>query len=126
MLIKISHSSSKPIYQQIIDQIKTAIAQGVLIDRDKLLTVRELAKTLAVNHNTVAKAYRQLEQQGVVITRPGLGTLVARQEINYDKVLCKKKICEQFEQVIVDAIHMKVGRDMIEEYFRSSLKKYKI
>jgi len=56
------------------DQIKHDIALGRLIKDEKLPTVRQLAKQLAINPNTIAKAYRQLEQEGIIVTKPGAGT----------------------------------------------------
>jgi len=71
MQIRIDNASNRPVYRQIIDQIKRDIALGRLIKDEKLPTVRQLAAQLAINPNTIAKAYRQLEGEGIIITRPG-------------------------------------------------------
>ena len=65
MQIRINNASDRAVYQQIIDQIKRDIALGRLLKDEKLSTVRQLAGQLAINPNTIAKAYRQLEQEGI-------------------------------------------------------------
>ena len=70
--------SGKPIYSQLVDQIQYAIATGLLEPGDRLPTVRELATELVVNANTVARAYRELEQAGTIETSPGRGSFVAQ------------------------------------------------
>lgn len=68
-----------PIFKQVIDQVKRAIATGMLLADEQLPTVRELAEEHSLNPNTIAKAYQNLEMLGVVYTRPGPrgGTFVA-------------------------------------------------
>ncbi|OUN01721.1 MAG: hypothetical protein BAA04_12760 [Firmicutes bacterium ZCTH02-B6] len=68
--------SGVPIYIQLEQQVKTAIAAGVLRAGDRLPTVRELALELTINPNTVARAYRELERAGFIETAPGRGTYV--------------------------------------------------
>ena len=70
--------SGVPIYRQIVDQIRHGIASGRLRPGEQLPTVRALAVELAVNPNTVIKAYSLLEQQGVLTTEQGSGTFVAQ------------------------------------------------
>ncbi|MGW4379037.1 GntR family transcriptional regulator [Kitasatospora sp. NPDC004531] len=67
-----------PTYQQIVQQTKQALRLGVLQPGDKLPTAREVVERTAVNPNTVLKAYRELEREGLVEPRPGLGTFVLR------------------------------------------------
>lgn len=65
-------------HQQIVRQVKHALRLGVLKPGDQLPTVRKVASTMIVNPNTVQKAYRELELEGLVASRPGLGTFVAQ------------------------------------------------
>ncbi len=74
---RLDSKSGVPIYRQIMDQIRHGIASGRLGPGEQLPTVRALAVELAVNPNTVIKAYSLLEQQGVVTTEQGSGTFVA-------------------------------------------------
>jgi GntR family transcriptional regulator len=69
-------ASGVPVYRQIIDQILGAIASGALSPGDQLPTVRQLAVDLAVNPNTVVRAYRELEIRGVLSTQQGVGTFI--------------------------------------------------
>jgi GntR family transcriptional regulator len=64
-------------YLQIVQQVKEALRLGVLDVGDQLPTVREVVADLAINPNTVAKAYRDLEREGLVVARPGRGTFIA-------------------------------------------------
>ena len=74
---KLDSKSGVPIYRQIVDQIRHGIASGRLRPAEQLPTVRALAVELAVNPNTVIKAYSLLEQQGILTTEQGSGTFVA-------------------------------------------------
>jgi GntR family transcriptional regulator len=74
MFVKIDFRSKKPLVLQIQSAIKSQIASGSLLPGDQLLTVRELANQLEINFNTVARAYRVLDQEGWITTRQGRGT----------------------------------------------------
>src|SRR5918911_3016488 len=78
MFLPIDPSSGLPIYRQIYDQVRRMIAAGTLKAGDRLMSVRELSATLAINPLTVAKAYGELEREGLVEMRRGLGVFVAR------------------------------------------------
>ena len=79
MQIKLDFRSGIPIYVQIIDQIKHLVATGVLRPDDQLPTVRQLASDLRVNFNTIARAYRMLDEDGVISTQQGRGTYILDQ-----------------------------------------------
>ena len=64
-------------YLQIVHQVKRALRLGVVTEGDQLPTVKEVVATVAINPNTVLKAYRELELEGLVVGRPGVGTFVA-------------------------------------------------
>ena len=74
MQMQIDHASERAVYQQIIDQVKRDIALGRLKTGEKLPTVRQLAAQLLINPNTIAKAYRVLEQEKIIVTRSGSGS----------------------------------------------------
>ena len=76
MEIEINFTSHIPIYVQLIDQIKNKIASGDLKPGDQLPTVRQLAADLRVNFNTIARAYRLLDEEGVISTQHGRGTFI--------------------------------------------------
>lgn len=76
--------SGVPVYRQIIDQILGGIASGRLAAGDQLPTVRQLAVDLAINPNTVIRAYRELEIRGVLETHQGTGTFIGHQKVQRD------------------------------------------
>src|ERR1700730_8949280 len=73
--------SGVPVYRQIIDQVRGGIASGSLAVGDQLPTVRQLAVDLAINPNTVARAYRELELGGLLETHQGTGTFISAQRM---------------------------------------------
>jgi len=76
MQVKIDFRSSEPIYVQIMEQIRQLVANGELQQGDQLPTVRQLATELRVNFNTVARAYRMLDEAGLISTQQGRGTYI--------------------------------------------------
>ncbi|GGO95721.1 GntR family transcriptional regulator [Wenjunlia tyrosinilytica] len=78
MEFRIDRRSGVAAYQQIVQQTKQALRLGVLLPGDRLPTAKEVSQTCAVNPNTTLKAYRELEREGLVEPRPGLGTFVRR------------------------------------------------
>ena len=79
-VVSLDPSSGTPIYRQIMDQVRGAVAAGTLAAGDRLPSVRDLALELAVNPNTIAKAYQELERSGVIETLRGKATFVAKRD----------------------------------------------
>lgn len=77
--------SGVPVYRQLIDQVQAAIASGALLAGGQLPTVRQVAVDLAINPNTVMRAYREMEIRGVVDTQQGMGTFIANRKVEYSK-----------------------------------------
>jgi GntR family transcriptional regulator len=77
MLIKPNPSLGVPIYLQLVEQVKHAIETGALKAGDQLPSIRPLAEELVINANTIAKAYRELEREGVVELKQGAGAFIA-------------------------------------------------
>ena len=125
MQIRIDNASTRPIYQQIIDQIKRDIALGRLKAGEKLPTVRQLAAQLVLNPNTISRAYRQLEQDGIIVTRPGAGAFVAELSSNLSRSVRKKLLCQQIERLVVEAVHMQIDARTLGEWFDSTARKFK-
>lgn len=75
-MFKINPSSSQPIYEQVVSQVKESILKGALREGEKLPSVRELAEMTRVNPNTISKAYKALEQERIIVTIRGRGTFV--------------------------------------------------
>ncbi|MHC4106420.1 MAG: GntR family transcriptional regulator [Planctomycetota bacterium] len=126
MQIHINNASDRPVYQQIIDQVKRDIALGRIIKNEKLPTVRQLAGQIAINPNTIAKAYRQLEQQGIIVTKAGAGAFVANLDSNLSRSVRKKVISEELERIVVDAYHMQIDSRTLLEWFNNAVVKFNL
>ena len=125
MQFRIDNASGRAVYQQIIDQVQRDIALGRLTKEEKLPTVRQLAVQLALNPNTIAKAYRQLEQEGIIVTKPGSGAFVASLDTNLSKAVRKKFICEDIDRLVVDAVHMQIEKPLLIRWFSAAVEKFK-
>ena len=84
-MIHLDYSSSNPIYLQIKENIKKLILSGVLQENEALPSVRTLASTLAINVNTVIRAYRELESEGYIYTMQGKGNFISKIDDIKDK-----------------------------------------
>jgi GntR family transcriptional regulator len=126
MQFRIDNTSDRPVYQQIVDQVKRDIALGRLVKDEKLPTVRHLAKQLAINPNTIARAYRQLEQEGIIVTKPGAGAFVANLDSNLSRSVRKKIISDELQQIAVEAFHMQIDRQTLLELFNSAVEKFNL
>lgn len=92
--------SGVPAYRQIIDQVRGALASGALATGDQLPTVRQLAVDLAINPNTVVRAYRELEFGGLLETHQGTGTFISTKKIP----LADAERERQLSQIVADAV----------------------
>src|SRR5215471_2063126 len=111
MLFQINYKSGKPVYLQVVDQVKAAAASGALQAGDSLPCIRPLAEELRVNRNTIAKAYSELESTGVIETIPGKGCFVKESQSPLRKDVRRKMLIEEIDQAIVQAHHLQISRD---------------
>src|SRR5437016_9038250 len=109
MMLQINFKSGKPVYLQVVDQIKSAAASGALQAGEPLPSIRPLAEELRVNRNTIAKAYSELESQGVIETLPGKGCFVRPNNSPLRKEVRRKLLTEEIDQVIVQAHHLQLS-----------------
>jgi len=86
--------SGVPVYRQIIDQVIGSIAASALAGGDQLPTVRQLAVDLAINPNTVIRAYRELEIRGVLETQQGTGTFISHQKVERDAAERQRRLSQ--------------------------------
>ncbi len=121
MNLIINNNSMVPIYEQIVDQFKTAIVNGDLAKQDMLPSVRSLAKDLKISALTVKKAYDQLEEEGFTVTVHGKGTFVA--EANREKMREEqlKEIEEDFSMAIQKAKRYGIDTKDIKDLFMIQL-----
>ena len=115
MLVRIEASSAVPVYRQIIDQVRYQIASGMLQAGDRLPSVRELARELPANQNTVLKAYEQLAQAGLISRRQGDGTFVEDVRTTIKKSERVKQLSGILAQAAAQAVHFQIGRDEIHQ-----------
>ncbi len=94
MQIQLDFRSGIPIYIQIMDQIKHLVATGRLRPDDQLPTVRQLAMDLRINFNTVARAYRQLDEEGLISTQQGRGTYILAPETRENSAQLRRQDLE--------------------------------
>ena len=118
MNINISSSDGKPIYQQIVQQVKYLLASGRLAPGDELPPVRALAQQLLINPNTVARAYRELETAGLVFKRQGAGTYVSDTGSPLARKEQRRILGERADALLVEAEHMKFGLEQTIEILR--------
>lgn len=113
MLIRIEPGSGVPITRQIVDQIRSRCAAGLLKSGDRLPSVRELARQIAVNQNTILKAYERLTAEGVLEMRHGEGTFVA--DFATGKQLKREKTAveEDIDRVLRRAAALGMGEPQI-------------
>ena len=109
MLIQINFKSGMPVYLQVIDQIKAAAASGGLRPGEPLPSIRPLAEELRINRNTVAKAYTELESQGIIETIPGKGCFLKENNSPYKKEVRMKMLSDEIDAAIVQAHHLQVS-----------------
>ena len=115
MLFQINFKSGKPAYLQLVDQVKAAAASGALQPGEALPSIRPLAEELRLNRNTVAKAYSELESQGVIETLPGKGSFLRQNYSPLRKEIRRKLLIEEIDQAIVMAHHLQVpGAEFLE------------
>jgi GntR family transcriptional regulator len=95
--------SGVPVYRQLIDQVLGAIASGALAPGDRLPTVRQVAVDLAINPNTVVRAYKELEIRGVLTTQQGTGTFISTNQTKPDEVERQRRLNQMVSEVVARA-----------------------
>ena len=109
MVIQLNFKSGMPVYLQVVDQIKAAAASGALRTGELLPSIRPLAEQLRINRNTVAKAYAELEKQGIIETAPGKGCFITENSSPFKKEVRQKMLASDVDAAIVQAHHLQVG-----------------
>lgn len=111
MLLQLNFHSGLPVYLQIADQVRAAAASGALRVGEPLPGIRPLAEQLRVNRNTVAKAYAELETQGVIETLPGKGCFLKAGNSPLKKSARHDLLTQEIDEAVVAAHHLQVGKD---------------
>lgn len=109
MLLQIDFKSGTPVYLQLVEQVRHAAASGGLRAGEPLPSIRPLAEELRVNRNTVAKAYAELENQGVIETVPGKGCFLKQVNSPLTKSARNDLLTQEIDRAIVAAHHLQIG-----------------
>ena len=130
MIFQINFKTGKPVYLQIVDQIKAAAASGAIRDGEPLPSIRPLAEELRVNRNTIAKAYSELEAEGVIETIPGKGCFLTNNHSPLKKDARRKLLVDEIDQAIIKAHHLQIPRgdfiELVRERFEALEEKQRI
>jgi GntR family transcriptional regulator len=111
MVFQIDFKSGKPVYLQVVDQVRYAAASGVLRAGEPLPSIRPLAEELRVNRNTIAKAYTELETQGIIETIAGKGSFLKENNSPFKKEVRQKLLLQAVDDAVVMSHHLQVDRE---------------
>jgi len=110
MVFELNYKSAKPVYLQVVDQVKAAVASGAAREGDPLPSIRPLAEELRINRNTIAKAYAELEHQGVIESLAGKGCFITRQPSPLRKDARLKLLTEEIDAAVIAAMHLQIDQ----------------
>ncbi len=122
MFLRLESISAVPLYRQIVDQIRYEIANGSLRPGDRLPSVRELARQLPVNQNTVLKAYDLLERDGLIVRRQGEGTFVDTAPPVIKKVERLRQMSAILAQAAAQAVHFEIDGPELHELLEREIR----
>ena len=117
-MFSINYRDSRPIYEQVRDSLRRAIITGVMRTDDKIPSVRDLAGQLAINPNTIQKAYRELETEGYIYSVPGKGSFVG--ECLEAREVRKNELFSKLDSTVTELKHLNVTTDEIFSHIESS------
>ena len=119
--LKVTPGANRPIYRQIIDQVRQAVATGELAVGDGLPSVRQLAEELVLNHNTVAKAYAELVREGVLESRHGRGVFVAKRRRVFSASERRRRLELALDVFLSEVLTLDYTPQQLEEAFAKRL-----
>jgi len=112
-LIHLDYRDAKPIYEQIKQGLRRLVVSQAILPDEKLPSVREMATKLAINPNTIQRAYRELETEGYVYSVPGKGTFAAGQPV--DTLQRKKELFAQFDEIVTELLFLSTKTDELNQ-----------
>ena len=117
-MLYLDHRDSRPIYEQVQDGLRKLMVSGVLAEGEKLPSVRSLAAQLAINPNTIQRAYEALEREGYTYSVPGKGSFVApRREVDQSR---REELFQQFDSAMRELLFLGVSREELQERIRAA------
>ena len=121
MIFQIDFQAGKPVYLQLADQIRNAAASGRLSPGDPLPALRPLAEELRINRNTIAKAYAELEAQGIIETIPGKGFFLKQNQSPFTQRVRQQMLLTEIDEAVVMAHHLQVNHEKFLELVNERL-----
>jgi GntR family transcriptional regulator len=113
LIIRVDPRSPEPLFEQIAFAVKSAVARGDAVAGQKLPSVRELARELAINPNTVVRAYDALERDGVLIRRQGAGCFLTERGSDLAGAERRRQLQERMRRAATEAFHLGFSADEI-------------
>ncbi len=113
-----------PVYQQVVNGVKIAVAKGILQSGEKLPSVRELATMMTLNHNTVAKAYQQLERERIIEVIKGRGTYVAPPNALLDRQDRIENLTAMMRHIYVESHYLQLSEEDLVSMFREVIEEW--
>lgn len=124
MEFSVDPATGVPIYRQLKEQICAGIARGRLVPDERLPSVRELSQAVVVNPNTIARTYTELEREGVLYTRPGLGVFVAQNRPQLSKKARRERLLKDLDPLLVEATRLGFSADELVELVAERVKQF--
>ena len=119
-VIQLNYRDPRPIYEQVKDGIRKLAYSGMIGPDEKLPSVRELASKLAINPNTISRAYKELEQEGFIYTLTGKGTFINQEfDLNDSK---KEELYQQFDKVVKELLGISITPEELTERMKELAK----
>ena len=112
-MIQLNYRDPRPIYEQVKDGIRKLAYSGMIEPDEKLPSVRELASKLAINPNTISRAYKELEQEGFIYTLTGKGTFINQEFDLKDRK--KVELYQQFDKVAKELLGISISSEELKE-----------
>ena len=110
-MIQLNYRDSKPIYEQIKEGLRRLVITGAIATDEKLPSVRELASELAINPNTIQRAYRELETEGYIYTVSGKGSFAAEQsDVNGRR---NETLLEEFDEIVRELLYLSEDKEAL-------------
>jgi len=123
--IHVDPNNPTPIYLQIVRQIKNAAATGLLAAGDKLPSVRELSQELGINPNTIARAFQELERDGVIDTVRGVGAFVSQKGFTMSESQRRERVEKIIRELLTEAYHLQFTREELGELIQKHLQSWR-
>jgi DNA-binding transcriptional regulator YhcF (GntR family) len=122
---RIDFHSGVPVYLQLAEQVRTAVATGLLRHGDQVPSVRALAEELRVNRNTVSRAYGELEREGILLNHQGLGCFVNTTPTPLRRAVRTERLAEALDALLVQAHHLQVDDASLRALFEERLRRFR-